>query len=75
MSDLERRTYRENTETWNEVRMVAAMRSAAEDRRVSMNDIVRRGVRREIEAADSPGEYEPPPGFEPPSEDGEAEDE
>lgn len=61
--ELKRRTLRTTDETWNRLRLAAAMRSNEEGDRVSMNELVRRGIARELDACDSPDDYTPPPGF------------
>lgn len=62
---MKRRTLRTTDKTWRRLRLAAAMRSNDEGRPVSMNDLIRRGIARELEACDSPDAYEPAPGFAP----------
>lgn len=61
--ELKRRTLRTTDSTWRRLRLAAAIRSNAEGEPVSMNELVRRGIARELDACDSPEDYTPPAGF------------
>lgn len=58
--DYTKRTIYVTPEAWRQARLAAAMLSNELDEPVSVTEIARRGLRREIEAVTEGDDYEPP---------------
>lgn len=62
-TEYSRRTIYVSDKQWKRARLAATKLANEVDGRITLTELVRRGLTREIEAIESDGEYEPPEGY------------